>query len=179
MRNYAVAVCYARALLALGLENGRYQVYRAELVQACDLLAAGGAFAVLGSPIYPLDFRKGVLNGILAKMALEPDLANFLRLLLDKSRFACLGEISRSYAQLVDEVDGIKEARLLTAAPMSPSEQEAVARALGAFSGADIRLTVIEDPELIGGMVATIGDLVIDGSVRTQIRNFTRSLTTR
>lgn len=179
MKNHAVAIRYARALLALGLENGHYQTYRGDLLQAYELLSAADAFAALDGPVYPLDFRKRLLDGILAKMNLMTDLANFLRLLLDKGRFGSLGEISQSYSSLVDEVDGVKEARLITAAPLGAADQDAVAKALGAFSGASVRLTVTEDPGLIGGMIATIGDLVIDGSVRTQIRNFTRSLTAR
>lgn len=176
MKNQALARRYAQALLALGREDGQYQAYRQELARVSQLLTAAQAFQTLDSPLVLREARQKILAAILEKLALAPLLANFLRLLLDKGRFGYLPEISRSYGLLVDEADGVKEAHLVAAKPLTQADQEAVARALAEFSGATIRLTVEEDPDLIGGVIATIGDLVIDGSVRTQIRNLTRAL---
>ena len=59
---------------------------------------------------------------------------------------------------------------------MSSETIEKIQSALSKRTGKDIILEVEQDPELIGGIVTRIGDLVLDGSVKTQLLNMRESL---
>jgi F-type H+-transporting ATPase subunit delta len=52
---------------------------------------------------------------------------------------------------------------------LEPSQLERVRQALAASTGCEVRVTPRLDPALIGGIVARVGDLIFDGSIRTQL----------
>jgi F-type H+-transporting ATPase subunit delta len=177
MKNQTVVNRYARALLGLGLADGEYGRYGLELQGLAESLAALGAEAeALVSPCYPAGIRRKMLDLILARAALSPMVTNFVRLLMDKDHLERLGEVAVTYNALADAEKGLLRARLTSASPLNEAEIEAVKTSLSRFSGRRVELTVDQDPGLIGGMVARLGDLVIDGSVRTQLGRLSASL---
>ena len=177
MKNQTVVNRYARALLSLGLADGQYDRYGLELKELAEALAALGAEAkALTSPCYPAGVRRKMLDLVLDRAALSPMVANFVRLLMDKDHLGRLGEMAVTYNALADAEKGLVRARLTSAFPLSEMEIEAVKASLSSFSGRRVELTVDQDSRLIGGMVARLGDLVIDGSLRTQIGRLAASL---
>ncbi len=60
-------------------------------------------------------------------------------------------------------------AEVRSAVPLDAAQQAKLARALGAATGKQVEVKVIVDPAVIGGLVARIGDLVIDGTVRRRL----------
>ncbi|MDR1308365.1 MAG: ATP synthase F1 subunit delta, partial [Deltaproteobacteria bacterium] len=109
------------------------------------------------------------LAGILGKSGFSPAVSNFLRLLHDKGRLGKLADIASAYAQLCDEADGLLRGTLTTAAPLAKRELSAIKGALSTLTGAKVDLEVVLDPSIIGGLVARLGDLVVDSSLRTQL----------
>ncbi len=65
---------------------------------------------------------------------------------------------------------------MLTATDLSDEAVEKIREGLGRMTGKSVVLNVEKDPALIGGVVARIGDLVLDGSVRTQLSNLKETL---
>jgi F-type H+-transporting ATPase subunit delta len=100
----------------------------------------------------------------------------FLLLLFDKGRFGFLDDVNDFYQKLADEQKGIARASLVSATELSSDAVDKIREALAKRTGKDIILEVEQDPELIGGIVTRIGDLVLDGSVRTQLLNMRESL---
>ena len=177
MKNQTVVNRYARALLSLGLDDGQYDRYGLELKGLAEALDTLGEEAkVLISPSYPAGVRRRMLDLILSRAALSPLVSNFVRLLMDKGHLGRLGELAATYNALADIEKGLVRARLTSAAPLDETEIEAVKTSLRRFSGRQVELTVEQDPGLIGGIVARLGDLVIDGSVRTQLGRLAASL---
>jgi F-type H+-transporting ATPase subunit delta len=175
--NKILAKRYAKALLAIGLEDGRYQEYGRQLLAlAEEIRLAGPEGQALASAAYPRRLRSQILEAVLAKAELAPMAANFLRLLLDRDRFDLLGPACRSYLELVDERDGLIRGTLSTAAPLGPGEVSAVEGALSTMTGRRVRLEVFDDPSIIGGLVARLGDLVVDGSLRSRLERLGRLL---
>jgi F-type H+-transporting ATPase subunit delta len=170
MKNQTVVNRYARALLSLGLDDGQYDRYGLELKGLAEALDTLGEEAkVLISPSYPAGVRRRMLDLILSRAALSPLVANFVQLLMDKGHLGRLGEVAVTYNALADAEKGLIRARLTSAAPLNETEINAVKTSLSRFSGRQVELTVDQDPGLIGGVVARLGDLVIDGSIRTQL----------
>jgi F-type H+-transporting ATPase subunit delta len=112
----------------------------------------------------------------LAQAGLPPLVGDFIRLLHLKGRLGLLGEISQAYQKLLDEKNGLARGVLTVAAPLDDRQLAAIKAALGTFVGREVELTVKEDPALIGGVVARIGDLTVDGSLRTRFDRLSRLL---
>jgi F-type H+-transporting ATPase subunit delta len=177
MKNQTVVNRYARALLSLGVADGLYDRYGLELKELADALAALGEEArSLVSPSYPAGVRRKMLSLILTRAALSPMVTNFVQLLMDKGHLGRLSEVAATYNALADAEKGLIRARLTSASPLSGEEIEAVKTSLRRFSGRQVELTVDQNSDLIGGVVARMGDLIIDGSVRTQISRLAASL---
>ncbi len=170
MKNQTIVNRYARALLSLGLADGQYDRYGLELKELAGALADLGEEAkILVSPGYPAGLRRSILELILAKAALSPLVANFVLLLLDKGHLGRLSEVAATYNALADAEKGLVRASLTSASPLSGAEIEALKTSLSRFSGRQVELTADQEPGLIGGLVVRLGDLIIDGSVRTQL----------
>ena len=65
---------------------------------------------------------------------------------------------------------GRLRARVTSAEPLTPTAVDRVRRALEERTGKKVIVETAVDASLIGGVVAQVGDLVLDGSVRTQLR---------
>ena len=80
-------------------------------------------------------------------------------------------------ARLADEAAGRVRAEVRSASPLRDDQQERLKQALARRTGKEIDLSVHVDPSLLGGAIATLGGLVIDGSLRTQLEQLQVTLT--
>jgi F-type H+-transporting ATPase subunit delta len=177
MKNLAIARRYAKALLLIGKEDGQTEMYRDELAGFSELMAKHQALEqAINNPLYNAEGRKKVLGSILEKLALSATMKSFLTLLFDKGRLIYLSSINDFYQKLADELKGIARASLVSATALSSETVEKIRKTLSERTGKDIILDVQQDPELIGGIVTRIGDLVLDGSIKTQLLNMRESL---
>ncbi|MDH3883693.1 MAG: ATP synthase F1 subunit delta, partial [Desulfobacterales bacterium] len=87
-----------------------------------------------------------------------------------------IGSINDYYQKLADELKGVARASLVSAIDLSADTVEKIRVALSKKTKKDIILEVEQDPELIGGIITKIGDLVWDGSIKTQLINMRESL---
>ena len=100
----------------------------------------------------------------------------FAILLFNKGRIGFLREIASYYKDLADELKGVVKASIVSATELSSDAVNKIKEALSAKTGKDIILNVEQDSSLIGGVVTKIGDLVLDGSVKTQLINMRETL---
>jgi F-type H+-transporting ATPase subunit delta len=124
--------------------------------------------AALTSPVVPRAKKEAVIDRLFADR-LPTLVVQFLRLLVRKEREDVVPEIVAAYNRLRDEREGVVEARVRAARPLSADEAEALRRSLEARSGKSVRLRLDVDPALIGGLVVRLGDRVFDGSLRHQL----------
>ena len=102
--------------------------------------------------------------------------AKFLRLLVEKRRIHHIAQIAEAYQELLDEELGISRAKVVAAIELSPEDQQKLAEALEKVTGQKVIVEMEVDPSIIGGVVARIGDLVLDGSIRAQLEKFKESI---
>lgn len=177
MKNLAIARRYAKALLLIGKEDGQVEAYREELHAFSNLLARENALnQAITNPLYDAGERRGVLQTLVGKLGLSKIMASYLILLFDKGRMGYLSEIDSFYQKLADELKGIARAKLVSATELSSEAVEKIRASLSQRTGKEIILEVEQDPALIGGIVTKIGDLVLDGSIKTQLQNMRESL---
>jgi F-type H+-transporting ATPase subunit delta len=177
MKNLAIARRYAKALLLIGQKDGQTERYRAELQSVAGLVAGDRRLdQAINNPLYESAARKKVLQSLIAKLKFSKAMESFLVLLFEKGRFGFLGHINDFYQKLADELKGVARATVTSAGALSADAVERIRAALSKRTGKDIVLEVRQDPRLIGGVVTQIGDLVLDGSIRTQLLNMRESL---
>ncbi len=177
MKNLAIARRYAKALLLISKEDGKTETYREQLQQVAQLFGSRRELEqAVSNPLHDTVARRRVLATVIDKLGLEPKLKAFLLLVFDKRRFGFLQSINERYQKMADELKGIARASVVTAGELAPETIEKIRSTLSARTGKDIILEVEQDPALIGGIVTRIGDLVLDGSIRTQLLNMRESL---
>jgi F-type H+-transporting ATPase subunit delta len=168
----SVARRYARALFELGVDRGTFEQLGQELADLLALWAASPDLRrALANPVFKATEKRAVLQQVLPRVTPSPDTQKFVLLLLERRRLALLPSVVRSYREMADAHAGRVRAEVVSAAPLSPAETDRVRRSLELRSGKKVILTATVDPALIGGVVARVGDLVLDGSVRTQLAN--------
>ena len=177
MKSAAISRRYAKALLLIGKEDGQTETYRTELGGFAELMAREASLLqAIVNPLYDATSRRRVLNAVIEQLNLSRVMSSFLLLLLDKGRFGFLAGINDSYQKFADELKGIARANVISATPLSPEVVEKIKSALSQKTGMDVLLEMENDPGLIGGIVTKIGDLVFDGSIKTQLLNMRESL---
>jgi len=177
VKNLTIARRYAKALLIIGKEDGQAETYREELDGFESLITKEAELErAICNPLYSASDRKKVLQTVIAKVGLSKVMASFLLLLFDKGRFGSLSAINDFYQKMADELKGVLRASLVSAAELPSDIVEKIRTTLSTRTGKDIILEVDQDPGLIGGIVSRIGDLVLDGSIKTQLLSMRESL---
>jgi len=177
VKNLTIARRYAKALLIIGKEDGEAETYREELDGFASLMSREKDLEqAICNPLYAVSGRKKVLEAVIDKVNVSKVMESFLLLLFDKGRFGFLHAINDFYQELADELKGILRASLVSATELSSETVEKIRTTLSTRTGKDIILEVDQDPGLIGGIVSRIGDLVLDGSIKTQLLNMRKSL---
>jgi F-type H+-transporting ATPase subunit delta len=121
----------------------------------------------------------GVVAELLAGQgaALSPRAANLLQVVLDNGRFAALPEISAQFAALVNAQGGISDALVESAYALDEAQLAEVVAALEKRFGRRLQASVQLRPELIGGIRVTVGDEVLDTSVKARLEQMKVALT--
>ncbi len=177
MKNLTIARRYAKALLLIGKEENKAEVYKEELDGFAGLMQNDPLLVkTIDNPLYESTGRRKVLSVIIDKLKMSPVMNSFLLLLFDKGRIGFLSDINEFYKKASDELKGIAHASVLSATELSSDVTEKIRAALSKKTGKDIRLEVKQDKNLIGGIVTKIGDFVLDGSIKTQLLNMKESL---
>lgn len=177
MKNLAIARRYAKALLLIGKEDGQVETYREEIAKIADLIGAEKALErAITNPLYDTAARRKVLQTVIEELGLSNSMTAFLLLLFDKKRIKFLSYINMFYQKMADEIKGIARAKVLSAVDLTESAEEKIQATLSKITGKTVVLEKEVDPALIGGVVTRVGDLVLDGSIRTQLYNMRETL---
>lgn len=177
MIDLTVSRRYAKALMMLGQDDGKYKEYGEELKGFAQLMEREPELkGALLNPIHSMEERKKLLLRIADLLNLSLLVSNFLKLLFDKLRLAALPGIAQVYQHLADELENLKRARVKSAVPLEAAMQERLRQSLEKMTKSKVVMEFEEDPTIIGGIVARVGDLVMDGSVRTQLYSLRESL---
>ncbi len=172
-----IARRYAKALLAIGREDGQADTYKEELGGFVNLLEEQKELEqVISNPLYDAESRKKVVQAVVKRSELSQVMASFLFLLFDKGRIQYLRDIYAFYEKLTDELANIVRADLVSAVELPEESIASIQAALSEKTGKIVKMDVRVDPALIGGVMTKIGDLVLDGSVRTQLMSLKESL---
>lgn len=165
-----LARTYAKALLELCNESANHAVIGKQLETFRETWRSSDELqSVLKSSQTSLADKKTILEKIFARFIFAPTTRNFLYVLLEHSRLDALPPIVDAFFEMMDEIGGRVRATVTSAVPLGKTEITRIQVALKRLTGKDVALEARVDPGLIGGVVTTVGNVVLDGSIRTQL----------
>ncbi|MBK9033527.1 MAG: ATP synthase F1 subunit delta [Myxococcales bacterium] len=171
MQAGSLARRYARAIMDLAVAANVIDQVAADLRGlAAAYKTAPELGEVLGNHSYPKAKRRAIVDALLARLAAQPLTKTFCNLLLDNERLAVVPDIAREVDAMVEERAGRVAAEVVSATVLTPAQVTQLTATLERLSGKKVVLSKREDPTLLGGVVAKVGDVVYDGSLRTQLR---------
>lgn len=165
---------YAEAVFRLAKEKNALAGWSERLAMLAAIVSDAQMQAVIADPNTSAA-RAAELVGSIA--GIDEAGKNLLSVLAANDRLTLLQEIAAQYEVLKDEAEGVLEATIVSALEMSDAQKADVMAALKAKFGRDVQATVEVDAGLIGGAVITVGDQVIDGSVKGRLQKMAATLT--
>ncbi len=170
MISLTIARKYAKALLEIGLKEKNHDLLGKDLEKLGGLLQENKELrTILFSQFLPAPRRKAIARVIGESLVLSKATLDFVDLLIDRERIDHFPAIVKSYEGLSDEVSNRLRASLASAEKLSPALASEMKRQLESYTGKEVILSTQEDPALIGGVVTKIGNMIYDGSLRTQL----------
>lgn len=176
MRQTILARRYAKALFSLGKEQGKNESYSEALGAIAELYTDESVENALINPLYPLEAREKVMAKIAELAKADAILTRFLNLLLEKKRADILPDIAHEMQVMVDHEQNISHGTVISAIELDDTLKEKIQQTLEKITGNKVILEASVDPSIIGGVVATVGDLVLDGSIKTQLNGLKESI---
>jgi F-type H+-transporting ATPase subunit delta len=185
IQDSSVAARYARALQILTEKQAAkagqpalpaLEVALAELQGLVGLFAPGtraGRF-LLDPQVNPADRRKVLEHALTQRVT--PGVRVFADLLLRKKRLAMIRVIAREFQAIVERVQGLERAIVVSAVPLDDAEHTRLHGELERFTGKKIVLEASVDAALVGGAYVRIGDRVIDRSVKSLLASLAHQL---
>ncbi|MDQ2835235.1 MAG: ATP synthase F1 subunit delta [Acidobacteriota bacterium] len=131
---------------------------------------------VLMSPAIETATKLKVLDAIVGRIGMFPQVRNFLAVIMDHQRLHELDEILAEYHAVADEQSETSEAEITSAHPLDTQARATLESQIVKLAGGQVRATYREDPTLLGGAIVRIGSTVYDGSIRAQLQQLKQNL---
>ncbi len=162
---------YARAAFEIGSEQGSLDKLGVDLRSLAKAMHESTELvSTLTNPAIRRSDRRKVVDALLARISAQPMTKNLVALLLDGERLATLPAISRELDAMIEAKAGRTHAEIVSAKPLDPAQLSQITAAIEKLSGKTVTVVKREDPNLLGGVVAKVGDTVYDGSLKTQLK---------
>lgn len=162
---------YAEALVAAARAEGEVDALEDQLFAFAKALAREAKVReALIDPALPAAQKRGLVQDLLGERV-SPHVASMIGFILDQGRGRELAAILEAFAEVAAEQRSEVLAEVRSAVPLDDAQRERIAAALGRTTGRSVDVQVVVDPDLIGGIVAKVGDEVFDSSIRGRLRD--------
>ncbi len=162
---------YARALFEIARAEGTIDEVEDELFRLARTLESNDALCnALTDERIPVARREGIVEDLLGNKVTNTTV-QLVSMVVAGGRGRELPAIIDKLVQRASSAKQLEVAEVRSAVPLSADQQTRLAAALANATGKQVNVKVIVDPSVIGGIVATVGDTVIDGSIRSRLDN--------
>lgn len=163
------ALGYSSALYEIGVEENLSEQYKNDLQMVCDSFKSNpDLLNVLNHPKIDKEEKKQLIERIYSQ-DLSKTLINFMKLLLDKSRFNSIFNISKAYCGIYNDVHGIEIAHVYCAKMLSDDEIKNLKDMLEKKLNKTVEMKVQVDTTLLAGLRIKIKDEIIDNSAKNRL----------
>lgn len=176
--NSIVSEVYSEALFDLGKENNSLDSKQKDLVYIKRILDENEDLRkLLQNPNVQKSDKKEVVDTIFA--GVDRESLNFVKVLIDKSRFNYINDIFDGFFKRYDKENNIARGVLTSARPMPEEDLKTIKVALTKKLDKKVELDVDVDPSLMGGFSIKIDGKLIDNSLKNRLLDLKSSLKER
>lgn len=158
---------FAQAIFEIALEKKELDKWQSDLGKVAILGQDDTLIGLLQDPRLHFDSKAKLLSeqlGDINSLAL-----NLVYLLIAKGKLNMIGDIADEYQRLLNSYRGIEQAEVATVIPLDDENKQRLAEYLGKAVGKKVVLKPEVDSRLVGGIVARVGDKLLDGSTRSKL----------
>ena len=169
---------YAQAAFELAKEIDSLDCWVDDLARAADVLGDSDVLGFLDAPQVTDSVKLDGIGKLLADV--DPLVRNTVNLMTVNRDISKFTDMLRVFGEMADEHRGIARAEVTTAVSLEKAQRDQLAAGLAKLVGrSEVDITESVDPNIIGGVVAKVGDRLIDGSTRTQLQAMRNSVAER
>jgi ATP synthase F1 delta subunit len=170
-----IARVYATALFQAAKDKGKLDAIREQLGQFVDVLNDNREVRLFFfSPYFSTTEKKEALGK--AVTGAEPELINFLELLLEKGRMPVIFRMRRQYDALWDKENKRLAVTVTSAVELDPEVAKQIGGEIEEQTGNTVELESRVDPDILGGLVVQVGNMVLDTSIRNRLEKLRKSV---
>jgi F-type H+-transporting ATPase subunit delta len=170
-----IARVYATALFGAAKDRGKLDAIRDQLGQFVDVLNENREvrlffFSPYFSSVEKIDGLKKAVDDA------EPEFLNFLELLLEKGRMPVIFRIQRQFEALWNKENKRLGVTVTSAVELDPSIAKRIGAEIEEQTGNTVELESRVDPDILGGLVVQVGNMILDTSIRNRLEKLRKSV---
>ena len=163
-----IARPYAEALFRVAKESGSLTKWSERLALLAQLASNSEVRSAIAHPNVGVAQLVDLFRSACGT-AVDAELSNFIQLLAENNRLACLPEIAELYEKYKQTEEGTQEAEIVSAFALNDEQVKSLTPQLETYFKTHLTTSVKVDPALIGGIKVVVGDRVLDVSVRGKL----------
>ncbi|MDJ0978798.1 MAG: F0F1 ATP synthase subunit delta [Erythrobacter sp.] len=168
---------YASALFELASENGTVTAVETDLEKLDAAIAESDALSnVTTNPQLSREEQGEGMAAVARHLDLSELTTNFLGVLAANRRLSALGDMIAAFKTIAAAQRGEVTAKVTSAHPLTDAQLSTLKDKLTAREGRTVMLSADVDPDLLGGLVVTIGSKRIDASIRTRLNSLAQAM---
>ena len=170
-----IAEVYARALFEVALERDQLDLVREQLGQLADAMHDNRDLAVFFfSPYFSTDEKKQGLHRALE--GAEPAFENFIEALIERHRMPAIFRIRARFDELWDEERKLLPVLVTSAVKLDEAVVRSLGDRIGQQVGREVQLSTEIQPDILGGIVLRVGNLILDASIRNRLNQLRKQV---
>ncbi len=170
-----IAQVWARALFAVAKEHGLLDVVRDQLRVFADALNENRDLMVFFfSPYFSTEEKKDGLKRAVSDA--EPVLMNFLEALIERHRMPAIFRISDRYEILWEDERDLLPVEVTSAVELDKATVGSIGDRIGEQTNRTVDLSSKVDPDILGGIVLRVGNVILDASIRSRLEQLRKQV---
>jgi ATP synthase F1 delta subunit len=170
-----IAQVYARALFEVASEHDLIDDVREQLTEFAQAVSDNRELAVFFfSPYFSSDEKKDGLKR--AVTGAEPVFMNFLEALIERHRMPAIFRIRARYQDLWEDARDLLPVEITSAVELDKSTVSSIGKRIGEQTKRTVELSSTVDPDILGGIVLRVGNLILDASIRNRLEQLRKQV---
>jgi F-type H+-transporting ATPase subunit delta len=170
-----IAQVWARALFQVATERDELDEIRDQLGAFADALNENRDLAVFFfSPYFSTEEKKdGLERGVTDA---EPAFMNFLEALIERHRMPAIFRIRARYEELWEDARDLLPVEVTSAIELDKSTIGSIGQRIGEQTKRTVELSSKVDPDILGGIVLRVGNVILDASIRNRLEQLRKQV---
>ena len=174
---------YAKAVFLLAQEQDKLEDWQTQLTALGACLVGEEALTYLEAPSVAWKRKEVLLQSIVTLLSqqgshIDPSIQNLVSLLAQRGSMRQIAAIADEYQTLLDHYYGRHRAEVVTATELTDSQKDGLGNLLTNYFGQQVVMSFRQDPSVLGGMIARVGDRLIDASTKRRLDQLAKTLAT-